>query len=135
MSRKHKLIFKGTSKQLNYVGGGRDGKEDYIIDCKQGDTIYVTEEMKAGLLKDHPEWFVDIRDDAPEKPQQLRQKPILPANESGADWEEPTDKVTPIDYSLKELEAKTNAELREIAGTDDKRLSKRKLIKLIKPKK
>lgn len=115
MSRDHKLIFKGTDKQRNYVGGGKDGDTDYIIDCKQGDTICITEDKKAELLKDHPTWFV-IHLDLPKTDPSL--SPQLP------------DKT---DQSPK-YESMTNAELRDIAGTDDRRLSKKKLIKLIESK-
>lgn len=59
MSREHKLIFVGDSKKRHYVGGGIDDKKDYSINCQVNDTIYVTEEKKAELLKDHGHWFKD----------------------------------------------------------------------------
>lgn len=128
MSREHKLIFQGTSKQTNYVGGGKDGKEDYIIDCTQGDTIFVTEEKKTELLKDHPEWFVD-----PDMAEPPRAEPKVDQPPVGIDQAPELEKAI-IESETFDYESMTNAELREIAGTDDKRLSKRKLIKLIKSK-
>lgn len=125
MSRDHKLIFKGTDKQRNYVGGGKDGDTDYIIDCKQGDTVFVTEDKKMELLKDHPTWFVEADLEKPKPPEPeaiIEPDPI------------DIELVPDLPISDVDLDLKTNAELRDIAGTDDRRLSKKKLIKLIESK-
>ena len=133
MSRDCKLIFIGDSKKRSYLGSGIDDKKDYQINCQVNDEIMVTEEKKIEMLRDHGNWFKEPGEQ--NKPDQLREKPTFPTDNSGASWESPSKPPETEPEIEPDLESKTNAELRELAGTDDKRLSKKKLIKLIESKK
>jgi hypothetical protein len=120
MSRNARVKFIGDSKKHQYTGGGIDDGKDYPIECQQGDIVFVTDEKKAELLKDHGNWFIDP--DKVSEPPKVVESPPEPVVVN-------TEPVIEPDY-----DSMTNSELRKLAGTDNKRLSKRKLIEMIQSK-
>ena len=134
MSRSEKLIFKGTPKQQQYVSCDKDGNDEYTISCRQGDEIWVTPAKRADLLRDHGEWFSDAEPrtqqaPAPEVVKEPEPKPVEPEKVPEPEKPKPEPKPDP------DFESMTNAELRKLAKTDNKRLSKKKLIEMITNKK